>query len=174
MRYPSLAVAIAATASFSASLHAQSPYLREFTQIQEQRDKAITAAIEPVNRRYQASLEQLMRKATQANDLDTANRIKQSLTTTTTTSGASVATDSFLGKWVFRTGGWSDNRELKADGWVICKVDGLAKWAVSGTELKIDFPNGHWVVFTLPVRNGKLSGKTSKGEQMTAEQVEKP
>ena len=173
MRYPSLAVAIAATASFSASLHAQSPFLREFNQLQEQRDKAITAAIEPVNRRYQASLEQLMRKATQANDLDTANRIKQALTITTATSGASVATDSFLGKWVFRSGVWSDSRELKSDGWVICKIDGVGKWAVNGTELKIDFPNGRWVVLTLPVHNGKLSGKTITGEQMTAEKVEK-
>ena len=174
MRYQRFPVAIAAFASFAASLHAESPFLREFNQLQEQRDKAITAAIEPVNRRYQASLEQLMRKATQANDLDTANRIKRALTITTATSGASVATDSFLGKWVFRSGAWSDSRELKADGWVICKVDGVAKWAVNGTELKIDFPSGHWVVFTLPVRNGRLSGKTHTGEQMTAEKAEKP
>ena len=172
MRYPRFPITIAAFAAFSALLHAESPYLREFNLLQEQRDKAVTAAIEPVNRRYQASLEQLMRKATQANDLDTATRIKQSLASTTATSGASVANDSFLGKWVFRSGVWSDSRELKSDGWVICKADGVGKWAVNGTELKIDFPNGRWVVLTLPVRNGKLHGKTITGEQMTAEKVE--
>ncbi|HSJ04548.1 MAG: hypothetical protein ACAI34_25400 [Verrucomicrobium sp.] len=165
---------IAFVTIFSAFLRAESPYQRDLNELQVGRDKAVSAAVEPINLRYQASLEQLIRKATQANDLDAANQIKLALANITPAFGGGVATHSLLGKWVFRAGAWSDNRELKADGWVVCTLDGLAKWAVNGTELKIDFPNGNWAVFTLPVRNGKLVGKGSQGEQMTAEKVAIP
>jgi hypothetical protein len=53
------------------------PFVKELEQLQKQRDKDITAAIEPINRRYQASLDQLGRKATQANALDAALKIRQ-------------------------------------------------------------------------------------------------
>ena len=54
------------------------------------------AAVEPINRRQQAALEALQRRATQANDLDTALKIKEALqklpATTTTVSGISSMT----------------------------------------------------------------------------------
>lgn len=71
---------IAVSALGLTSLFAASPLERELAQLREQRDKAIAAATEPINRRYQASLEQLLRRATQANDLDTANKIKAEMT----------------------------------------------------------------------------------------------
>lgn len=52
---------------------------REFTQLQEQHAKAAAAALEPVNRRYQSALETLLRRATQANDLQTANAVNDEL-----------------------------------------------------------------------------------------------
>jgi hypothetical protein len=64
----------------SSALFAASPLERELAQLREQRDKAIAAATEPINRRYQTSLEQLLRRATQAADLETANRIKAEMT----------------------------------------------------------------------------------------------
>ena len=60
-------------------LHAEAPFEREFTLLREQRDKASTAAMEPINRRYQAGLEQLLRRATQGSDLDTALKAKAEL-----------------------------------------------------------------------------------------------
>jgi len=57
-------------------LHAESAYDREVQQLTEQRDKAAAAAVEPINRRYQSSLEQLLKRATQAGDLDAAVKIK--------------------------------------------------------------------------------------------------
>ena len=60
-------------------LHAESPFAREFQQLRDQRDKAAAAAIEPINRKYQASLEQLLRRATQGSDLETALHIKEAL-----------------------------------------------------------------------------------------------
>lgn len=62
------------------SLMAVSPLERELAQMREERDKAVAAATDPINRRYQSSLEQLLRRATQTNDLDTANKIKAEMT----------------------------------------------------------------------------------------------
>jgi hypothetical protein len=54
---------------------------RELNQLQDQHTKAVAAAIEPLKRRYQTSLEQLLKRATQANDLDTALKIREQLAT---------------------------------------------------------------------------------------------
>ncbi len=64
------------TLFFNASLFAQSPIERELAQAKEQRDKALTTAAEPIQRKYQATLEQLLRRAMQANDLEAAIKIK--------------------------------------------------------------------------------------------------
>ena len=53
---------------------------RDRIQLREQRDKALATAAEPINRKYQASLEQLLKRATQLNDLDTAVKLKDELT----------------------------------------------------------------------------------------------
>lgn len=57
----------------------QTDAARELKQLQDQREKSLTAAAEPINRRYQAALEQLQRRATQTNDLDVAVTIKEEL-----------------------------------------------------------------------------------------------
>ena len=63
-------------ALFTTAVRAESSYERELQQLTEQRDKAIAAAVDPINRRYQTSLEQLLKRATQGNDLVTAVKIK--------------------------------------------------------------------------------------------------
>ena len=68
-------VAVLALGS-ACSAFAQSQYERELNQLNQERDKALLTATEPVYRRYRVSLEQLLRKATQANDLDAAVKIK--------------------------------------------------------------------------------------------------
>ena len=67
------------TATTIATLRAETPSEREFKQLRDQRDKAVATAIEPINRRYQSSLDQLLRRATQANDLESALKIKQEM-----------------------------------------------------------------------------------------------
>ena len=69
---------ILATASI---LLGETPFERELTQLKEQRDRAAATAVEPINRRYKESLDQLLRRATQGNDLDTALKIKTELGT---------------------------------------------------------------------------------------------
>lgn len=67
---------ILVSASFAAE---ETQYERELKALTEQRDKAVAAAAEPINRRYQTALEQLLRKATQANELEVAVKIKANL-----------------------------------------------------------------------------------------------
>ena len=72
-------------------LRAQAPFERDFNTLREQRDKAAATAMDPINRRYQAGLEQLFRRATQGSDLDTALKAKaelQSLATASTPTAA--------------------------------------------------------------------------------------
>ena len=72
-------ISIIIFASCLTALQAETPVEREFKQLREQRDKALAAVADPINRRYQASLEQLLRKATQGSDLETALKIKQEM-----------------------------------------------------------------------------------------------
>ena len=53
---------------------------REMNRLQDEHVKAVAAATEPLKRRYQTALEQLLKRATQANELDTAVRIREQLT----------------------------------------------------------------------------------------------
>lgn len=71
------------TVSSLPALRAESPYDREFTQLRDQRARAVAAAVEPINRKYQAALDQLLRRATQGNDLETALKIKKEMGTQT-------------------------------------------------------------------------------------------
>ena len=77
MKYITTAIVLAA--STIPMLRAETPTEREFKLLQDQRNKAIAVASEPINRRYQTALEQLLRRATQANDLETALKIKQEI-----------------------------------------------------------------------------------------------
>lgn len=60
-------------------LLAETDIAREMNQLQDQHITEVNAAIKPLNRRYQSSLEQLLRRATQAKDADTAAKIQEQL-----------------------------------------------------------------------------------------------
>ncbi len=82
-------------ATFAVSnLFAESPVERELKLLRDQRDKAIASASEPINRRYQASLEQMLRRAMQSNDLDGALKIKQEMGVVTPPAATAPATAS--------------------------------------------------------------------------------
>jgi len=66
---------------FSASpLLAESDIAREMTRLQDDYTKAVAAATEPLSKRYQASLEQLLQRATLAKDTENAAKIQAQLT----------------------------------------------------------------------------------------------
>lgn len=58
---------------------AETPQAVELARLREQQVKAAQAVIEPLNRRYRAALEDLMKRATAARDLETALKIKEEL-----------------------------------------------------------------------------------------------
>ena len=61
------------------AVFAQSSVERELELLREQRAKALAAAADPINRRYQEGLTKLIDRATQAKDLETALKIKEEL-----------------------------------------------------------------------------------------------
>ena len=61
-------------------LLAESDIGREMIRLQDDYNKAVVAATEPLSRRYQASLEQLLQRATLAKDTENASKIKTQLT----------------------------------------------------------------------------------------------
>ena len=63
----------------TAPLFAESPIERELTQVTAKRDKALATATESIQRKHLTTLEQLLRRAMQANDLDAATKIKAKL-----------------------------------------------------------------------------------------------
>ena len=81
---------------FTPLVFADSEYDRQLAALAAERDKAIAGATEPINRRYQAALEQLLRRATQSSDLEAAVKIKAALAAADPNSiGAR-----FRGRWV--------------------------------------------------------------------------
>jgi hypothetical protein len=63
----------------TAPVLADSAFERDLGKLGEQREREMTAAIEPINRRYKEALESLLRRATQAGDLDAAIKIREAL-----------------------------------------------------------------------------------------------
>ena len=81
MKYKTTIRVFAGVLCTSSFLFGESAFERDFQQLKAQRDKTISTAIEPINRRYIESLGQLLRRATQSNDLDAAFKIKNEMQT---------------------------------------------------------------------------------------------
>jgi hypothetical protein len=79
MKHVNLLIGIAALALVNVMSFAGSTFEGELKQLQEKHEKELAAAVEPVNRHYQQDLEQLLRKASQSGDLDTAVKAKEAL-----------------------------------------------------------------------------------------------
>jgi hypothetical protein len=65
--------------SSALSLLADPQFELELKRLQAEREKALAAAAEPINKRHQAALELLLRRATQAADLSSAVKIRDEL-----------------------------------------------------------------------------------------------
>ena len=72
-------LALMLIACAASGARAQAPYERELKQLTEQRDRALAAATEPINRRYQVALEELLQRASRNKDLETSLKITESL-----------------------------------------------------------------------------------------------
>ena len=152
------------------SCRAATDYEREFKQLSDDREKALKAASEPINRRYQTGLEALLKKATQGGDLETALKIRNSLDGLT---GAKVkkpaATNprEFVGTWELRSKAYRGERVLKPDGSVSGSPLGAASWTVEAGELKIVYGERFIDAFQLPGDGNRLVGTNTQGAEVT-------
>lgn len=79
MKLPRLLILASLVCALAPAAFGESPYERELKDLIEQRDVALKAATAPVNARFKAAAEQLLRRATQNNDLEAANKINAAL-----------------------------------------------------------------------------------------------
>ncbi len=94
MRFSTCAVLLSLIAGLL-PLRAQSPLEHELKDLREQRDKAIAAAAEPINRNYRMLLQQLLRRAQGAGDEEMARKIQEELAPV----GPMAQAKWFRGKW---------------------------------------------------------------------------
>lgn len=148
MRNPLSSVIISLTILWPACLHAESPFVRELTQLQQQRDRELAAAEDLVRRNYRQGIETLLRRATEANDLEAVSMLRTELqklggvdlsrqaTPTQASSGAEALASRLIGtKWVWFGG---ETITFLADGkaeWSTGKQ--IWPWKVTSVGLRV-------------------------------------
>jgi hypothetical protein len=124
--------------SLAGPILAESDAWRELKQLHEQREKAVAAAVEPINRRYQTALEQLLRRAMQSGDLETAVSIKNELSVLGATGGDEGKTAFELAltsnAWTWTIPGGRSVLRFKPDGNVVGDWSFKARWAITGSR----------------------------------------
>src|SRR3954468_5313513 len=88
----------------------------ELKEIQLQRQKAITIAMQAIDEKYAASLKQLLRAAMDGQDVDATKRIIHALEDAGDSSATRAPADSLPGRWLFRSEDWYGERRFTADG----------------------------------------------------------
>jgi hypothetical protein len=145
---------------------------REFERATVERERALAAAAEPINRRYQTTLEALLKRATATNDLDTAVRIKQVLEKLSSKAPEAVssASVSVVGSWKFRNNsdGHTASVTINADGSYSVDTKPIGRWEIKGEKLIVTLNDGgHQDTYDLPVRGDKLEGRNRLGHSLT-------
>ena len=153
------------------TLAAESPYTATLDQMRKQHEHDLAAAAAPINSRYQLALQDLERKATQANDLDAALKIKKAMDEIAI-AAQHVADSPVVGVWEVRVmvGGWHNDIEFKSDGTLTAGWDGLTgTWEENDRELTFTLvKNGQLQqtdTFKLPIKGGKLLGADNSGSK---------
>jgi hypothetical protein len=165
-----LLFAWALTACGSLGFAADAAFEKERQQLRAQRDAAVKTATEPIDRGYQASLEQLLRKAMQGNDLDAAVKIRRDLAALKVGKPEQELEKDLAGKWRVRNtrNGWSDEWTIRADGTIVATGE-TQRWNVEGAKLMVTHGKGASTEWDLPVQSGRLKGRDGKGNALTAD-----
>lgn len=152
-------------------LFAQSSYEQELKQLTEDRDRALASAAEPINRRYKASLEQLLRKATQNGDLQTALKIDEALRNLgRTLPVGSIADPS--GKWK-----WTSGRivTIQSDGKFTVDKGGGGTWRWKNPkkgEFTLTWDKGDYVdTLVISADGAGISGSNNKGDRVNVSRL---
>jgi hypothetical protein len=162
-------------------LFAQSSYERELKQLGEQRDKALAAAAQPINRNYQAALQNLLLRASQNKDVAAVSAIADALkaiavaTETPAAATASMPSDTrqYEGTWRIATasGRFIGFRTLNPDGTALDGATPGSSWKIVGNKLNIIKRNGGIDSFDLPLHGDKLNGQGDDKNRLTLTKV---
>ena len=168
---------------FTGPLLAESAFVRELDQLKDQHARAVAAATEPLKRRQQGLLEQLLRRATQANDLDAAIKIREQLTTLTATAAAADTTESkVIGEWCYEEKGTKFRQIFLKDGklelWKNGKPDvdsdGTNWWAANRWQIDPEgiglYGKSRWALLELKDKDQliyKSGPATNVGQRLT-------
>ena len=149
-----LPLALISTISFGAELPQEARRLID----------ARAKAIENIDKQFVGELEKIKIAYTKKGDLESANAIVNLINT--------VPLDvQFVGKWSFTAGNWKGTKELRDGG--DCYEDGklIGKWSRTDQHLMINLDTGVHDTFTLPMKDGKLSGRSSRGIEVLAQKM---
>ena len=148
---------------------AESEVSRELDAALLDRDRAIAAAIAPVNQRYAAELQRLLKKATEAKDAETAGRIKAAIEQLKQLPMAR-GKEAVVGLWAFKneSDGHTASVEIHADHTYTAGGKRIGRWRIEGNEMVISLDEGgHEDRYTLPPTGGKLKGRNRSGHSLT-------
>jgi len=153
-----LALAFMSTISLGAELPEEAQRLIEIRK----------KAIEKIDEKFVDELEKIKTTYTKMGDLESANAILDLIENVALPMKTDVQ---FVGKWLFISGKWKGTRELRENG--VCYSEGkrIGKWNMADQHLIINFDGGEATTFTLPIRDGTLSGRSSKGWGVQAQKI---
>ncbi len=153
---------------------AESSYDRELGQLKEQRDAAKAAVVEPIERRYQASLEQLLKRATQGGDLEAALNVKEELMKFPGANDPRNTPLELIGSWdlIDEPTNLHFPREFKPNGKLVCVTPPGIKWTINGNKLILTYADPSIVdTFDLPIKNHQMVGTNKAKHPLTLVKV---
>ena len=162
---------IAATLFFVQPIRAATEAEREFDRLTQERDKALASAAEPINRRYQSALDALLKKATQANDLSTALKIKEATDRLATVipNASSRPNSELLGTWRVHNlaTGVKATYDINPDNTFNTNGRRTGTWEVKKGQLILHYEPRGFERYDLPAQSGKLKGINDAGHAET-------
>ena len=162
---------IAATLLLTHPLRAATEAEREFDRLTQERDKALASAAEPINRRYQSALDALLKKATQANDLETALKIKQTIERLAAQlpDSGSRANAELLGAWRVQNlaDGAKGTYDINTDNTFKMNGRRTGTWEVKKNQLTLRYDRGGFERYDLPTHSGQLKGTNDRNQSLT-------
>lgn len=130
--------------------------------LEGQREQEAAAALEPINRRYQQSLEQLLRRALQDKDMKAAAAIQAAIDMLPQEVAKQIP-----GEWrMVASTGWTGDMTLRANGTGSHANGSKIQWRVEHGILYLG-PGPKADRLYLPIVDGKLTGMNSLGNGLT-------
>jgi hypothetical protein len=159
----------------AALVFAQTAYERELSQLKDQREQSKATVVEPIERRYQAALEQLLRRATQAGDLEGAIKVKEELEKFPSSSDPRNTPLELIGVWELfdPINNARLTREFKPNGKMISDGPPGGKWTISNAnKLVLNYNDPQLVdTFELPIKNHQMNGMSKSKHPLTLTKV---